>query len=336
MPSSPWHALPTLLLLTTTASAVNLDCERIRADGQTFNLGLLGGPKTVHYQEYRAPNIHNTTFTIDVCSALKRTAKVPKGEECPSGTRVCGIEQLYNLAENTVVLGDVIPIAGDYPLSQGGSLDPEPERLKEGKSNSDAAREGLRLTLHGGKYGKVNQKAIVEFICDPDVTGNEGFEEAEEKMVFGQNGRRSAAKDDADDDGDDSPPELPDLDEGKSLQYISYKDEGGVGTLRMTWKTKYACEGAVDKDPEDGGSKKKKSNSWGFFTWFLIILFLLAAAYIIFGSWLNYNRYGARGWDLLPHGDTIRDLPYLIREWVGGLIDRLKGSGGSRGGYSAV
>lgn len=63
--------------------------------------------------------------------------------------------------------------------------------------------------------------------------------------------------------------------------------------------------------------------------------FLGAAAYLIFGSWLNYNRYGARGWDLLPHGDTIRDLPYLFKDLSRKVVDTVSGAG-SRGGYSAV
>ena len=64
-------------------------------------------------------------------------------------------------------------------------------------------------------------------------------------------------------------------------------------------------------------------------------VFMGTAAYLIFGSWLNYNRYGARGWDLLPHGDTIRDIPYLLQDWTRGVVRLLQG-GGSRGGYSAV
>ncbi|KAJ5725165.1 uncharacterized protein N7483_006522 [Penicillium malachiteum] len=64
-------------------------------------------------------------------------------------------------------------------------------------------------------------------------------------------------------------------------------------------------------------------------------VFLCVAAYLIFGSWLNYNRYGARGWDLLPHGDTLRDVPYIFQDWVRRVVNTLQGSG-SRGGYSAV
>lgn len=64
-------------------------------------------------------------------------------------------------------------------------------------------------------------------------------------------------------------------------------------------------------------------------------LFLATAAYLIFGSWLNYNRYGARGWDLLPHGDTIRDIPYILKDCARRVKDTVQGPG-SRGGYSAV
>lgn len=64
-------------------------------------------------------------------------------------------------------------------------------------------------------------------------------------------------------------------------------------------------------------------------------LFLSIAAYLVFGSWLNYNRYGARGWDLLPHGDAIRDVPYIAKDFGRKIFQTVQGSG-SRGGYAAV
>ena len=63
--------------------------------------------------------------------------------------------------------------------------------------------------------------------------------------------------------------------------------------------------------------------------------FLAVAAYLIFGSWLNYNRYSARGWDLVPHSETLRDIPYIFKDWMRRVANTLQG-GGSRGGYSAV
>ena len=226
-------------------------------------------------------------------------------------------------------MSKVIPIAGEYTSTNGRSLDPKYTRLKDSASNSDD-KEGVLVELHGGKYpdrkSGTPQKAIIEFLCAPKLTGKEGFEDqatlGADPAYYGDMETR--------DDGDDLP-DLPDLDKGKNLEFRSYKPEGDEGTmvLRLRWKTKFACEGAADKPSGDG------SGGWGFFTWFIIVLFLLAATYIIFGSWLNYNRYGARGWDLIPHGDTIRDIPYIVKDWGSNVADRFKG-GDSRGGYSAV
>ena len=272
---------------------------------------------------------------------MKKDSKIPGDDQCPGGTRVCGVETDYNHADNTETVRKVIPIAGDYTTSHGRHLDPQWTRLKGSASNEDTDKEGLRLELNGGKYplnsrrGR-EQKAIVEFSCNKTMEGTEGFEET--SSITAMLRRR-----DDDDEDDDEP--LPEMDEGKALQFLSYKCVGddcdqegkGTDTLRLIWKTKYACEGKADDAPDapadDGG--KKSSASWGFFTWFIIVLFLLAAAYIIFGSWLNYNRYGARGWDLIPHGDTIRDMPYIVKDWAGNVVGAVKG-GGSRGGYSAV
>lgn len=39
------------------------------------------------------------------------------------------------------------------------------------------------------------------------------------------------------------------------------------------------------------------------------------AAYLIFGSWLNWQRHSARGWDLVPHSETLRGKhSYLIHK----------------------
>jgi hypothetical protein len=213
-------------------------------------------------------------------------------------------------------------------MGDGRKMDPKFTRLKNDASNSDE-KEGVRVELHGGKYAGKPQKAIVEFLCDTSVSGNEGFEDEKGGAIDPRAYGRMQRRDDKD-DGDEEP-DLPDLDKGKNLKFLSYKEEGENEVLRLQWKTKFACENAKDaKDPD-----QEKSAGWGFFTWFIIIVFLLAASYIIFGSWLNYNRYGARGWDLIPHGDTIRDIPYIIKDWGSNVGDRLKG-GDSRGGYSAV
>jgi len=329
----------TSLLLLPAAILASYDCSHVRVDDQSFNLKQLGGPKDVHYAHRTSPTISNTTFTIDICAPLKYPADTPKSEKCLGGTRVCGIERDYS--GDAVTLRQVIPIAGEYHLSEGRKLDPKFTRIKDGKSNSESKKEGVIIEYHGGLHDGVPQMAIIEFQCDKEMDGTEGFDDKTKSFDatsldnYGSMGKRESDEDDEDDGGEDDSP-LPDLDEGKALQYVSFEsekiDKKDVKVLRLNWKTKYACEGEAAKAPEGG----KKTAGWGFFTWFLIIVFLLIAAYIIFGSWLNYNRYGARGWDLLPHGDAIRDLPYLVKDWSGNVVDKLKGSGGDRGGYSAV
>lgn len=159
------------------------------------------------------------------------------------------------------------------------------------------------MEMGGGKYpfdkakGKP-QKAFVEFLCDPDRTGLEGEEFENEKSEGGRQARKGLVSerrgagdtdqdekkddddeekdddDEGDDDGDGNDDDDDDDDErpddGKSLRFISYKDEGDddVGVLRLEWRTKYACEGEEAHQPE--GDKKKKA-SWGFFTWFIIM-----------------------------------------------------------------
>lgn len=76
-------------LLAAQASAVMLSCEHIRVDKQSFNLEKLGGPHSVVTTLREPPSHSNTTYTVDICKALKRKgeSEVPKEEQCPGGTR---------------------------------------------------------------------------------------------------------------------------------------------------------------------------------------------------------------------------------------------------------
>lgn len=178
----------------------------------------------------------------------------------------------------------MVPIAGDYTLHRGKGLDPKFTRLKNSDSSSDKDKDGLRIELRGGKYpfnkkkGQ-EQKALLEFICDPSRTGLEGLddplderetedgedegtgEEGAEKMMKRLRVRAEGedAPEEEEDDGDDAD------DEKRSLRFQSYKDEGDVKVLRLEWLTKYACESS-----SDGGSREK-SDHWGFFTWLIIM-----------------------------------------------------------------
>ncbi|KAI9838103.1 MAG: hypothetical protein M1819_006259 [Sarea resinae] len=337
--------LSSVLLLPSLTLAMNIGCEHVRVDKKSFDLSPLSGPHAVSYSYEQPPSIINTTFTIDICQPLKRPKSVPKTDTCQSGTRVCAVERAVNIADHASAISRVIPIAGDF-IHDSLPLEPQWTRLKSSPSNADADKEGIRLEMHGGRYpfthkDGVQQKAIVEFLCDETRTGLEGDELG--------NGRNDDDDDDDDEDEDDDDDkrrlreratkgtdekgddEKKPSDE-QSLRFVKYGKEGDIDVLRLEWLTKYACESRKNKDDSKGGSS---SGHWGFFTWFIIVLFLAIASYLIFGSWLNYNRYGARGWDLLPHGDTIRDIPYLLKDWSRNVINTVQG-GGSRGGYSAV
>lgn len=333
-PRSLPFALLTLASLVPSSWAT-FDCKDIAAQKVHFNLEKLGGPHTVHWADDSIDGtMLNYNFTVDLCNTLKR-----KGEpvSCHAGTRVCAIREEIDLngQKNTSV--DAIDIAGTYTSLHNGQLDAYFELFRKSESHSDQGKEGFRAELHGGRYpydekikGR-DQRAIIEFVCDKEREGTEKGEV--------DNGGDTEGDEGNDGDGDKKVKLIrrdDDNSNGKcedsdaSLRFCGYQLEENkknkeVRTLRMEWRTKYACEGA----PQDA------SSHWGFFTWFIIILFLATAAYLIFGSWLNYNRYGARGWDLLPHGDTIRDIPYIFKDFGRKVISTVQ-SPGSRGGYSAV
>ena len=235
----------------------------------------------------------------------------------------------------------MVPIAGELKPQGGGDMNTKLERLKTSTSHSDSEKEGVRIEMNGGfrkleSGGRRNQKAIVEFVCDKR-TGLENLYDPKEEYD------EEKIKREEDDTKDEDDPKSSDL------SFVRYDEgQGDADILRMLWQTKYACEDS--KDEQDA----EKGNHWGFFTWFILMCdtqfplpsftqiltypnsaFLSTATYLIFGSWLNYNRYGARGWDLLPHGDTIRDVPYLFKDWMRRVLNTIQGPG-SRGGYAAV
>ncbi|KUI55263.1 Autophagy-related protein 27 [Cytospora mali] len=347
--------LLSLVLLATPATAM-LRCEQIRVDGQQFNFKDLGGPHSVvttqEQPSWEPYDYINTTYTLDLCAPLKKDG--PRKESCPNGSRVCGIRRGIEGETDTVT--DVLPIAGDLKNHGMGDLDARITRLKTSDSSADSKREGVRIVLNGGRHQKRKQLAIVEMLCDAERTGKEGeWDPKDDKYEPGQEetekegggegegdaaGRRRRQEDggeddggDGDGDGDGEKSERQLLKPDSALIFDSYgpmTEDANVDVLRLTWYTKYACEGLPDEEYPDNNSRH-----WGFFTWMVIIVFLTTASYIIFGSWLNYSRYGARGWDLLPHGDTIRDIPYLLKDWTRRVLNTVQGSG-SRGGYSAV
>lgn len=183
---------------------------------------------------------------------------------------VCGVKKTWNPIDDPDVkhpiISDVIGVAGTYDMSHGGALEPQITRLK----TTDKEIEGLDIELHGGRYNDRKQKAVVSFICAKDMTGNEGNEDAEDKQLLRARKDEEESDDDDDsDDGDKKPGDRFKQDPKSALQFVSYQEEE-VGkdkydVLRMSWKTKYACEDSdiADDTPAKGG--------WGFFTWFILL-----------------------------------------------------------------
>ncbi|KAH8728141.1 autophagy-related protein 27 [Phaeosphaeriaceae sp. PMI808] len=340
---APSRSRTTLLPLLAVAALLPsaswaFDCNEIAAQSVHFNLGKLSGPHMVHWKEASVGRdlVDKYNFTIDICKKLEWHKGASQATECHHGARVCGIRETIDLTGDNNATITPIDIAGTYKMDNGRDIEAKFELLRNSKSNSDAGREGVRAILNGGRHpfekkkDGVDQRAIIEFVCDKERTGLEGDEkddsehepekekDGDEKKEEKLRRREESAKGKCEDNNN-------------SLRFCGYQLEEEaknkkVQTLRLEWRTQYACE---DAPPVDGGSH------WGFFGWFFIILFLAIATYLIFGSWLNYNRYGARGWDLLPHGDTIRDIPYIAKDFARKIAGTVQG-GGSRGGYAAV
>ncbi|KAI0877116.1 autophagy-related protein 27 [Hypoxylon argillaceum] len=339
-------ALVFSLLLAPLPTAAMFDCSRIVSDGQLFNLKGLGGPHSVVTSQVDGSRMHNTTYTVDICANLKK-----KGEDqCPNGSRVCAIKRL--------IIGDKIDAVDEVSSLAGGVyLDPDITRLS--KIDPDSDKKGLRVTLKGGvgSLDKRKKQTVIDFVCDQDLDGTEGEYDPEDKYESkldrrADDGKNEDEDEDKDKDKGGSSEEVQlGIEKNPSLVFNRYgtsESDTNVDVLQLTWSSKYVCEskagdgkdgnnegGDPDGNGDEDGDVKKPSSHWGVFTWIVILVFLGTAAYLIFGSWLNYNRYGARGWDLLPHGDTIRDIPYLLKDWARRVLNTVQGSG-SRGGYSAV
>ncbi|KAL4975634.1 autophagy-related protein 27 [Aspergillus desertorum] len=318
-------------LLPGLASAINFDCSEINVDGYKYNLKPLGGVHQIYHAKQVGDLIVNTTYVLNLCNTLGG-ASMKGNLKCGTSKNICGFNYTYG-ADGAAENAFAFPIVGLDPMGHGAK-DAEITRLKK----EDSEKEGLRVKLSGGgEYPepvtkkKKSAGAVIEFECDPGRSGLEGLDEENSKQLLRarEEGQDGGDEDEGDGNGKDKEPFFDGSDPDRSLQFKSFgKADDDTYVLSLSWKTRYAC----DHYTEDRGSS---SSHWGFFTWLIVIFFLCAAAYLIFGSWLNYNRYGARGWDLLPHGDTLRDVPYLFQDWLRRVVNTFQGTG-SRGGYSAV
>ncbi|KAL8365625.1 hypothetical protein RB595_004441 [Gaeumannomyces hyphopodioides] len=337
-----------LCLAVARGVAAAMDCSHVQADNHEFDLSALKGPHSVVTSVLHAEGFTNVTYTLDLCGPLK----VPEGGKkgCPDGTWACGMWHHIDPDSKADVPVEHRVIAG---TAEGRALDEAFTRLSTSTSDKDKGKEGVRIVLQGGQFQDRKQKAVVELLCKDTVEGTEGEIDPDKDLskpspaeklttttktsvVVPTAAALHVARADGDDKNKDKQVPVQIKKPDATLIWESYgpseEDPGSADALKLTWYTKHACE---KRSGGGGGIGKDDSKHWGFFTWIVILVFLGAAAYLIFGSWLNYTRYGARGWDLLPHGDTIRDVPYLLQDWVRRLFQTVQG-GGSRGGYSAV
>ncbi len=191
---------------------------------------------------------------------------------------VCAIRENIDLTDTNNATITPIDIAGSYKMNSGCELDPRFELLSASKSNADAGREGVRVELHGGQLNlkeakkKIDQRAIIEFVCDKERSGLERNEKDDGEFEPDDGKEKDDDADGRQDDGK----KLRRRDEngrGKceesdaSLRFCGYElekpaENKEVQTLRLEWRTKYACTDA----PSDLGQ-----SHWGFFTWFIIM-----------------------------------------------------------------
>ncbi|KAF8135398.1 autophagy-related protein 27 [Boletus edulis] len=123
-------------------------------------------------------------------------------------------------------------------------------------------------------------------------------------------------------------------------QFSSYED----GQVLVEWSSSAACRttGTPKEDESRGGDDGSKEENrpiesvgsgLGFF---FLMLFLTFAAYLTLGAYYNYSTYGARGWDLIPHRDFWREVPYMLQDVIAHLCSNVRMRRSSRGGYIAV
>jgi hypothetical protein len=216
----------------------------------------------------------NTTWTINPCGPIEKD-KVDPEKQCPKETQgmpispllvvmfrltlvsvVCGIQRISRKDGTGSEIYQIIPIAGEI---DGRSVDEKFTRLKTSNLPGDAKKEGIRMVLGGGLYAKKEQRAVVEFLCDPKRTGLEGMKPDKEESDGKE--KREERKEPENKEPEERKPE-----EEQSLKFIGYDTSDPEGNvLKLEWRTKYACENLEGSGGEDQGSH------WGFFTWFIIM-----------------------------------------------------------------
>ncbi|EJD52777.1 hypothetical protein AURDEDRAFT_111337 [Auricularia subglabra TFB-10046 SS5] len=102
----------------------------------------------------------------------------------------------------------------------------------------------------------------------------------------------------------------------------------------VEWTTPAGCAKRNDRDGDNNPKPPPTGSSGGSLRMFFLLFVLAFVAYFAIGSYYNYNTYGASGWDVIPHKDFWRELPYLLRDLASHLCSAFQPR--SRSGYVAV
>ena len=305
--------LPLLIALFGSAEAI-FNCK-LQVEDVQYDLSELAGFRVVEISQNTPPSITNTSWYFDACERLD-LSKIPGTDKCPEGTQICGIQTVTvdsSGDSQTTIVSEIIPVSGDIDGNQSGA------RVSKIQGN-----DGVSVHYTGGQWGDEDSiEAAFDFLCAKDVKSPEiafrGWDGRTLKMEL-----RSAAACPLNDNGNNK-----DGNKGDGN-----KDDGNKGDGSNDSDGNKG-DGNNDSDGNKGGEEDENGDTWGWFTWLFILAVLGFSAYVVASAWINYNRYGLSGVELLPHSDAVRDLPYLIRDFVRKLASTFAGSS-NRGGYSAV
>lgn len=111
--------------------------------------------------------------------------------------------------------------------------------------------------------------------------------------------------------------------------------------MAIDWNTTAGCghthSNAPPKDDDKKDSSKPSEEVGSGIGYFFLVILIVLAAYFGFGAYYNYSTYGARGWDLVPHRDFWREVPYMLQDVLSHLCSSVRPRAtSSRGGYVSV
>ncbi|KAH8927130.1 hypothetical protein BT69DRAFT_1347492 [Atractiella rhizophila] len=281
-----------VLLLAATANGEPFSCT-FSLNSKSYDLSILPPLTTLILDQTTPPTRTQTSIYISLCDALKLDGEkdAEEGDRCKEGSRVCSKER--NFKKEKVPDGDQEKEVERERITRVIDWAEGEGTVEKAKGKSNA---NFVVNLTGGSYNGRALSTSISFTCSEDAEKTE--------------------------------PTI------KSMRYSDLElGEKEEGKLELEWVSRAGCDLDLlrrggDKSEDDEGSKGGGGGGWGVGTFFLLI-FCGLAAYFAIGIYNNHKNFGARGWDLIPHRDFWRDLPYLLRDIV-------TGGRTGRSGYSAL